>query len=77
MVYLQLQVHTYRSPRNKDQKLGGCLLKIGYLQANITLCFIENVCKIWPIKMDFGRPNAEIGWKMANSRLLFLDGNLL
>ena len=22
--------------------------------------------------MDFGRPNAEIGWKMANGRLLFL-----
>ena len=22
--------------------------------------------------MDFGRPNVEIGWKMANGRLLFL-----
>ena len=22
--------------------------------------------------MDFGRPNVEIGWKMANSQLLFL-----
>ena len=22
--------------------------------------------------MDFGLPNAEIGWKMANGRLLFL-----
>ena len=22
--------------------------------------------------MDFGRPNAEIGWKMANGQLLFL-----
>ena len=28
--------------------------------------------KIWPTKMDFGRPNAEIGRKMANGRLLFL-----
>ena len=25
-----------------------------------------------PIKIDFGRPNAEIGWKMASGRLLFL-----
>ena len=25
-----------------------------------------------PIKMDFGRPNVEIAWKMANGRLLFL-----
>ena len=33
---------------------------------------IENVQKIWPTKMDFGRPNVEIGWKMVNSRLLFL-----
>ena len=27
---------------------------------------IENVQEIWPTKMDFGRSNAEIGWKMAN-----------
>ena len=33
---------------------------------------IEKVQEIWPTKMDFGRPNAEIGWKMANGRLLFL-----
>ena len=26
----------------------------------------------WPTKMNFGRPNTEIGWKMANGRLLFL-----
>ena len=33
---------------------------------------IENVQEIWPTKMDFGRPNAEIGQKMTNGRLLFL-----
>ena len=27
--------------------------------------------------MDFGRPNVEIGWKMANGRLLFLALQLL
>ena len=35
-------------------------------------CSIENVWEIWPIKIDFGRPHAEIGRKMANGRLLFL-----
>ena len=25
---------------------------------------------IWPIKIDFGHPNAEIGRKMANGRLI-------
>ena len=35
-------------------------------------CPIENVGEIWPIKIVFGRPNAEIDWKMANGRLLFL-----
>ena len=33
---------------------------------------IKNVQEIWPTKMDFGWPNAEIGRKMANGRLLFL-----
>ena len=33
---------------------------------------IENVQEIWPTKMDFGWPNAEIGQKMANGPLLFL-----
>ena len=32
----------------------------------------ENVQEIWPTKMDYGWPNAEISWKMANGRLLFL-----
>ena len=35
-------------------------------------CSIENVWEIWPIKIDFGWLNAEIGRKMANGRLLFL-----
>ena len=33
---------------------------------------IENVKEIWPTKMDFGRPNSEIGRKMAKGQLLFL-----
>ena len=33
---------------------------------------IENAQEIWPTKMDFGRPNVEIGRKMANGRMLFL-----
>ena len=33
---------------------------------------IRNVQEIWLTKMDFGRPNAENGRKMANGPLLFL-----
>ena len=36
----------------------------------IDCCPIENVWEIWPNKMDFGQPNAEIGRKMANGRLI-------
>ena len=56
------------SARNKDQKLIGHFLKIGYFIGYIDCCPspIENVCKIWPTKMEFGQSNAEIGWKMAN-----------
>ena len=32
----------------------------------IDRCPIENVQEIWLTKMDFVRPNAEIGQKMAN-----------
>ena len=36
-------------------------------------CFpIENEWEIWLIIIDFGGPNAEISWKMANGQLLFL-----
>ena len=30
----------------------------------------------WPTKMDFDWPNAEIDWKIANDRLLFLALNI-
>ena len=61
------------SARNKDQKLVGRFLKIGYFIGYLLLCCsIENVWEIWPIKIVFGRPNAEIGRKMASGRLLFL-----
>ena len=36
---------------------------------------IENVQEIWPTKMDFGWPNAEIGRKMANGRLISSNGS--
>ena len=38
----------------------------------INCCPIENVQEIWMTKMEFGQPNAEIDWKMANGRLLSL-----
>ena len=60
----------YTSARNKDQKLVGHFLKIFY--GVIKYCPIENVQENWPTKMDFGRPNAEIGRKMVNGWLLFL-----
>ena len=43
----------------------GCFLKIGYFMLLIAVP-IENVQEIWPTKMAFGWPNAEIGRKMAN-----------
>ena len=30
------------------------------------------IAVLWLTKIYFGRPNAGIGWKMANGRLLFL-----
>ena len=56
----------YGSTRNKDQKLADRFLKIGMFYRLLHCCPIENVWKIWPIQIDFGRPNAEIGRKMAN-----------
>ena len=32
----------------------------------LNYCLTEKVWEIWPIKIDFGRPNAEIGKKMAD-----------
>ena len=62
----------FHSARNKDQKLVGRFLKIGYFYRLLIYRSIENVQEIWPTKMDFGQPNAEIGRKMANGQLLFL-----
>ena len=61
------------SVRNKDQKLVAHFLKIGFFRLLIgsdCCCPIEVVHEIQPTKMDFGRPNAKIGWKMANSQLI-------
>ena len=60
------------SARNKDQKLVGCFFKNWIFHRLLHCCPIENVWEIWPIKIDFGRPNTEISWKMANGQLLFL-----
>ena len=48
--------HTARSAKNKDQKLVGRFFKN----------WIFYRWEIWLVKIDFGRPNAEIGWKMAS-----------
>ena len=62
------------SARNKDQKLVGRFLEMDIFRLLIAVP-IENVQEIWPIKMDFGWPNAEIGQKMANGQLLFVALN--
>ena len=54
------------SARNKNRKLVGHFLKIGYFIGYFYCCPIENVWEIWPTKMDFDWSNAEIGQKMAN-----------
>ena len=65
------EIHTYNA-RNKDRKLVGRFFKdrMFYRLRLIHCCFIENVWEIWLIKIDFGRPNAEIGRKMANGRFI-------
>ena len=63
------------SARNKDQKLVGRFFKNWIFYRLLHCCPIENVWEIWPIKIDFGRPNAKIGRKMASGRLLFLALN--
>ena len=60
------------SARNKDQKLVGRFFKKWIFYRLLLCCPVENVWEIWPIKIDFGRPNAEIGRKMASGQLLFL-----
>ena len=58
--------------RNKDQKLVSHFFKDWLFYRLLLCCPIENVWEIWPIKIDFGQPNAEIDRKMASGRLLFL-----
>ena len=61
------------SARNKDQNLLGCFFKDRMFCTQIfDCCPTDNVQEVWPTKMDFDRPNAEVGQKMANGRLLFL-----
>ena len=48
------------SARNKDQKLVGHFLKMGYVQLT-DCCPIKNVQEIWPTGMNFGWPN----WKIV------------
>ena len=60
----------YISARNKDQKLIGCFFKNWMFYRLLHCCTIESEREIWPIKIDFGWPSAEIGWKMASGLLL-------
>ena len=46
--------------------------KYGLFYRLLKGCHIEHVWQLWPIKIDFDCPNAEIGPKMANGQLLFL-----
>ena len=72
IVYIRTYIRVYAyNGRNMNQKLVDCFLKIFLLQC----CPIKNIWESWQIKIDFDQPdqpNAEIGRKMANNRLLFL-----
>ena len=65
-------IDIFSSARNKDQKLVGRFFKNWIFYRLLHCCPIENVWEIWPIKTDFGQPNAEIGRKMTSDQLLFL-----
>ena len=45
-------------------------VKIGYFIGYYTAVPFENPLEIWPIKIECGRPNAEIGRKMAKGQQL-------
>ena len=60
----------YSSARNKDQKLVGHFFENRIFSKLLTAIPLKMYRKFGP--PNFGRPNAEIGWKMANGRLLFL-----
>ena len=69
---IRLIISQYSSARNKDQKLVSRFFENRIFYRLLIVVPIENVWEIWPTKMDFGRPNAEIGRKMADGQLLFL-----
>ena len=54
--------------RNKDQKLVGHFFEDRIFYRLLIAVPLKNAQEIWPIIMDFGQPNAEIGWKMANGQ---------
>ena len=60
------------SARNKDQKLVARFFLNWIFYRPLLCCPIGNVWEIWPIKIDFGWPNAEICRKMTSGQLLFL-----
>ena len=63
--------HIYQSSgRNKDQKLVGHFLEIGYFYVS-DCCPTENVQDNWPTKMDFGQPMLKLvgKWPMADCYL--------
>ena len=72
IVYCQNLHHLHKayhiSPRNKDQKLVCRLFKMHGIFTLLSQC---NARKIWPLKINFGLPNAEIGQKMANGQCYF------
>ena len=73
--HLTLLCAILASARNKDQELVGRFSENGYFWVTYSCIAvpIENVQQILVTKMDFGRPNTEIGQKMANGRLPMAD----
>ena len=53
-------------------EIGRLFFKIKYFTCFCTAVPLKMCGEIWPIKIDFGRPNGEVGRKMANGGLLFL-----
>ena len=71
-VYFLLYTYVCNSVLEIRMRNWSAIFKSWTFYRLIHCCPIENIWEIWPIKIDFGRPNAEIGWKMASGRLLFL-----
>ena len=55
--------------RKKDQELVDCLFIDGIFYRLLKWCSIENVWEMWPIKIDFGQPNAELVRKWPTADL--------